>query len=84
MFSSSCQDTSHSFSRETLSDPAADTIQAMLRTDPINMIEMMGVGGADLEKSGDHVTAEIFVWCVGKGGGGLLFSSRVEGTAASI
>lgn len=82
MFSSSCKDIlviSHSSSRETLSGPAADTVQA----DPINMAEMMRMG-VDLEKNGDHVAAEISVWCVGKGRGGLLFSRRVEGTAASV
>lgn len=61
MFSSSYQDIlviSHSSSREMLSDPIADTVQPVLRTDPINMVEMMGVG-VDLEKNGDHVAVEI-------------------------
>ena len=66
-----------------LSDPAADTVRPMLRTDPINMVEMIGVG-IDLEKNGDHVAAKISVGCVGKGWGGQQLSGRVEETASSI
>lgn len=55
-----------------LSGPAAHTLQVILRMDPINMVEMMGVG-VDPEKNGDPVAAEISVWCVGKGRKGLLY-----------